>query len=50
MDHAAASTKATKIAARTRRWHIRAAEDDDRDDGITALCGADADNQETPAK
>jgi hypothetical protein len=28
----------------------RAVEDDDPDDEIIALCGAEADNQETPAK
>jgi len=32
------------------RWRSRVAQDDDRDDEIIALCGADADNQETPAK
>jgi hypothetical protein len=36
--------------ARARRWRVRAADDDDQDYEIIALCGAEADNQETPAK
>jgi hypothetical protein len=39
-----------KLIARTRRWRVRAMDDDDRFDEVVALCGAATDNQETPAK